>query len=215
MEKINITKATAINLSDCVVQNIEVGGLDQAENDECNELLGRALKRKFTELDEITQRLRLRYFVLKCTPHYDYYFCFFIIRLSAVVSEDSDGSNDDMTDEFENDINNLCVEDDFDLINFEEEARKFNVNYSNQKAEQKCKTQTLGPLSVETQPSTSDQKLLKNNSGNVDANKTSKDNGLLIEQSESESSSEIATSRSIVGEKNLIDGKVFADQNLL
>lgn len=128
-------------------------------------------------------------------------FAFIIIRLSAVVSEDSDGSNDDMTDEFDNDINNLCVEDDFDLINFEEEARKFNVNYSSQKAEQKCKTQTLGPLSVETQPSTSDQKLLENSSGNVD--KT----GLLIEQSQSESSSETATSRSILGQRNLIDGK--------
>lgn len=130
--------------------------------------------------------------------------------MSAVVSEDSDGSNDDMTEEFENDINNLCVEDDFDLINFEEEARKFNVNYSNQKAEQKCKTQTLGPLSVETQPSTSDQKLqLENNSGNVNVDKTksSKDSGLLIEQSESASSSETTTSRSTLGERNLIDGK--------
>lgn len=131
----------------------------------------------------------------------------FIIRLSAVVSEDSDGSNDDMTDEFENDINNLCVEDDFDLINFEEEARKFNVNYSSQKAEQKCKTQTLGPLSVETQPSTSDQKLLENSSGNVDKTKSSKDSGLLIEQSQSESSSATATSRSILGQRNLVDGK--------
>lgn len=58
-----------------------------------SELLSRALKRKFTELDEITQRLRQ--------------------RLSAVTNEDSDVSNDDFADEFERDLNSVCV--DFDL----------------------------------------------------------------------------------------------------
>ncbi|XP_076255909.1 uncharacterized protein LOC143193530 [Rhynchophorus ferrugineus] len=85
--------------------------------EDTNEPLNRALKRKFTELDEITQRLRS--------------------RLSEVVQEDSEESNDDMAEEFENDINNLCIEEDFDLINFEEEARKFNDNYNNQKSTSK------------------------------------------------------------------------------
>jgi hypothetical protein len=75
---------------------------------EPNELLGRALKRKFTELDEITQRLRL--------------------RLSKVTNDESDTSNDEIADEFERDINTLCVEDDFDMVDFEEEAHVFNVN---------------------------------------------------------------------------------------
>ncbi|VEN47129.1 unnamed protein product [Callosobruchus maculatus] len=70
---------------------------------EPSELLSRALKRKFVELDEITQRLRL--------------------RLSEVTNE-SDSSSDGMTEEFEKDINTLCVEDDFDTVNFEEEAKK-------------------------------------------------------------------------------------------
>lgn len=77
-------------------------------NFEPGELLGRALKRKFTELDEITQRLRL--------------------RLSKVTDE-SDTSNDEIADEFERDINTLCVEDDFDMVNFENEARTFNENH--------------------------------------------------------------------------------------
>lgn len=70
--------------------------------DEPGELLSRALKRKFTELDEITQRLKL--------------------RLSRVTNDGSDTSNDEMTDEFERDINNLCVEEDYDTINFEDET---------------------------------------------------------------------------------------------
>ncbi|XP_060531036.1 uncharacterized protein LOC132704799 isoform X2 [Cylas formicarius] len=70
-----------------------------------NEPLSRALKRKFIELDEITQRLRL--------------------RLSEVVSENPEDSNDDVVaEQFENDINTLCVEEDFDLVNFDDEARK-------------------------------------------------------------------------------------------
>lgn len=90
LEKINVTSATTIKLFDCISQNSEVG-LDQAENEECNELLGRALKRKFTELDEITQRLRLRYFVLNCLPHHDHYFYFLLLdcqRLSVKIRTD-------------------------------------------------------------------------------------------------------------------------------
>lgn len=71
---------------------------------EPSELLSRALKRKFTELDEITQRLRL--------------------RLSKVTEEDSDGSSDGVADQFEKDINTLSIEEDFDLINFEENVNK-------------------------------------------------------------------------------------------
>ncbi|KAI4462560.1 hypothetical protein MML48_4g00012375 [Holotrichia oblita] len=70
--------------------------------DEPGELLSRALKRKFTELDEITQRLKL--------------------RLSHVTNDESDNSNDDAADEFERDINTLCVEEDYDMINFETET---------------------------------------------------------------------------------------------
>ncbi|XP_008191715.1 C2 domain-containing protein 3 [Tribolium castaneum] len=77
---------------------------------EPGELLGRALKRKFTELDEITQRLRL--------------------RLSKVTNDESDTSNDEIADEFERDINTLCVEDDFDMVDFEKEAQKFNLNHT-------------------------------------------------------------------------------------
>nr|CAH7764653.1 unnamed protein product [Callosobruchus chinensis] len=73
------------------------------DQQEPSELLSRALKRKFVELDEITQRLRL--------------------RLSEVTNE-SDSSSDGMTDEFEKDINSLCIEDDFDTVNFELEAKK-------------------------------------------------------------------------------------------
>ncbi|XP_044255228.1 uncharacterized protein LOC123005506 [Tribolium madens] len=77
---------------------------------EPGELLGRALKRKFTELDEITQRLRL--------------------RLSKVTNDESDTSNDEIADEFERDINTLCVEDDFDMVDFEKEAEKFNFHHT-------------------------------------------------------------------------------------
>lgn len=60
-----------------------------------SEVLSRALKRKFTELDEITQRLRQ--------------------RLSAVTNEDSDVSNDDFADEFERDLNSVSVDTDLDV----------------------------------------------------------------------------------------------------
>uniref|UniRef100_A0AAR5PKG0 Uncharacterized protein n=2 Tax=Dendroctonus ponderosae TaxID=77166 RepID=A0AAR5PKG0_DENPD len=63
--------------------------------------LGRTLKRKFAELDGITQRLRL--------------------RLSEVVSDESeDPDTDKAADEFEHDINNLCVEEDFEMANFDD-----------------------------------------------------------------------------------------------
>lgn len=68
-------------------------------------MLSRALKRKFIELDEITQRLRL--------------------RLSDVTKDESDTSNDDLADEFERDINTLCVEDDYDMINLQTETVNF------------------------------------------------------------------------------------------
>lgn len=64
--------------------------------EEPSELLSRALKRKFTELEEITQRLRL--------------------RLADVTKDDSDTSNDEFADEFERDINTLHVEDDYNMI---------------------------------------------------------------------------------------------------
>lgn len=70
------------------------------DESEPSELLSRALKRKFVDLDEITQRLRL--------------------RLSKVTNNDSDASSDGTTEQFERDINTLCVEDDFDLVNFKE-----------------------------------------------------------------------------------------------
>ena len=69
--------------------------------DEPAESLSRALKRKFTELDEMTQRLRL--------------------RLSNVTNDDSDESaTDDFVEQFERDINTLCVEEDYDTVNFED-----------------------------------------------------------------------------------------------
>lgn len=76
------------------------------QSDESTELLSRALKRKFIELDEITQRLRL--------------------RLSDVTKDESDTSNDEIADEFERDINTLCVEDDYDTINLQNETDDFN-----------------------------------------------------------------------------------------
>ncbi|KAJ8945066.1 hypothetical protein NQ318_005246, partial [Aromia moschata] len=92
------------------VQDPENDETHTDEDAEPSETLSRALKRKFTELDEITQRLRL--------------------RLSKVTSEDSDASSDGAAEEFERDINTLCIEEDFDLINFEDESRKFNRNYN-------------------------------------------------------------------------------------
>lgn len=69
------------------------------EVEEPHETLSRALKRKFIELDEITQRLRL--------------------RLSNVTNDEAE-FNDELADEFEHDINTLCVEDDYNLIDFED-----------------------------------------------------------------------------------------------
>ncbi|XP_050315160.1 C2 domain-containing protein 3-like [Anthonomus grandis grandis] len=105
LEKVQKPKQTTAlpETSDCATSGI-INSLIP-DNAECNEVLSRALKRKFTELDEITQRLRL--------------------RLSEVVSEDSENSNDDIAEEFEQDINNLCIEEDFHLVDFEEEAKKF------------------------------------------------------------------------------------------
>lgn len=96
--------------------------------DEPGELLNRALKRKFTELDEITQRLRL--------------------RLSKVTDE-SDTSNDETADEFERDINTLCVEDDFDMLNFEQEARKFSLTH----------VREIGLLQTDKEPVSNKQKI--------------------------------------------------------
>ncbi|CAH1159661.1 unnamed protein product [Phaedon cochleariae] len=73
-------------------------------SNEASESLSRALKRKFTELDEITQRLRL--------------------RLSKVTN-DSDSSSDGFADEFEKDISSFRDEDNLD--DFTEEVRKLNV----------------------------------------------------------------------------------------
>lgn len=58
-------------------------------------------------MDEITQRLRL--------------------RLSDVTKDESDTSNDELTEEFERDINTLCVEDDYDMINLQTETDDFNA----------------------------------------------------------------------------------------
>lgn len=55
--------------------------------------LSRALKRKFTELDEITQRLRQ--------------------RLCAVTNDDFEETNDLFEDEFERDLNTICDDDDY------------------------------------------------------------------------------------------------------
>ncbi|KAF5286741.1 hypothetical protein FQA39_LY04163 [Lamprigera yunnana] len=60
------------------------------------ELLSRTLKRKFTELEEITQRLRS--------------------RLANVTKDDSDTSNDELADEFDRDINTLSIEEDYDML---------------------------------------------------------------------------------------------------
>lgn len=66
------------------------------------ELLSRALKRKFAELDEITQRLRL--------------------RLSHVTNDETEDVDDGIAEQFERDINTLSIEEDFDMINFEQET---------------------------------------------------------------------------------------------
>lgn len=82
------------------------------DDDEPNELLSRALKRKFTELDEITQRLRLR--LSKVTNEADN-----DDDNNDAECSNNNKNNDELTDEFERDINTLCVEDDFDMIDFE------------------------------------------------------------------------------------------------
>lgn len=87
----------------------------QVSEIEPSETFSRALKRKFTELDEITQRLRL--------------------RLSEVVEDDSDASSDVTADQFDKDINTLSIEEDFDLINFEKtgecQAPQINIEVEN------------------------------------------------------------------------------------
>lgn len=71
------------------------------------ELLSRALKRKFTELEEITQRLRS--------------------RLADVTKDDSDTSNDDFVDEFERDINTLSIEEDYDMLDLKSLSESNNL----------------------------------------------------------------------------------------
>ncbi|XP_018571653.1 uncharacterized protein LOC108911249 isoform X2 [Anoplophora glabripennis] len=97
--------------------------------DEPSEVFSRALKRKFTELDEITQRLRL--------------------RLSKVTNDDSDSSSDGVAEDFERDINTLCIEEDFDLIDFEEEAKKLNISHSKEN-EMNCESSTSKSLPLLT-----------------------------------------------------------------
>ncbi|XP_066246951.1 uncharacterized protein [Euwallacea similis] len=178
--------------------------LGQVDEGDCNELLGRALKRKFSELDEITQRLRL--------------------RLSEVVSEDSEDSSDDITEEFEHDINNLCIEEDFDLIDFEEEARKFNVNYSHHKAEKRSQARNASLFCGEPQPGSSKDCYEKNkcrNTSNVSEESGVKNSqsgehgsGLLMENKKTESKSESITSRSVYSSRSLADGKHRIDSLL-
>ncbi|KAF5284565.1 hypothetical protein FQR65_LT02391 [Abscondita terminalis] len=71
------------------------------------ELLSRALKRKFTELEEITQRLRS--------------------RLADVTKEDSDTSNDEFADEFEKDLNTLSIEEDYDMLDLKSLSESSNL----------------------------------------------------------------------------------------
>lgn len=78
----------------------------QTNPDNPDESLSRALKRKFIELDEITQRLRL--------------------RLSDVTKDEFVTANDDFADEFERDINTLCVEDDYDTVDLQMETDSYN-----------------------------------------------------------------------------------------
>ncbi|XP_044750077.1 uncharacterized protein LOC123310592 isoform X2 [Coccinella septempunctata] len=76
---------------------------DHSYEDEADgELLSRALKRQFAELDEITQRLRL--------------------RLSFVTKEETEEDDDEIAEQFEKDINTLSIEEDFDMVNFEHEV---------------------------------------------------------------------------------------------
>lgn len=69
------------------------------DEDDGGEILSRALKRKFAELDEITQTLRL--------------------RLSHVTNDETEEETDEFAEEFERDINTLSIEEDFDMVNFE------------------------------------------------------------------------------------------------
>ncbi|KAJ8937561.1 hypothetical protein NQ314_011796 [Rhamnusium bicolor] len=59
----------------------------------------------------------------------------YVYACQKVTNEDSDTSSDGAVEEFEKDINSLCIEEDFDLINFEEEARKLNSNHSKDNVE--------------------------------------------------------------------------------
>lgn len=88
----------------------DVANSPKEKVEETNETLSRALKRKFIELDEITQRLRS--------------------RLSNVTNDD-DAFNDDLADEFEHDINTLCVEDDYNLIDFDDETKQSHFSMRN------------------------------------------------------------------------------------
>ncbi|KAL1509796.1 hypothetical protein ABEB36_004478 [Hypothenemus hampei] len=111
LEKIEQTSVLKINVPETVTHT-DSEQLPAEGNDDCTELLSRAFKRKFTELDEISQRLRS--------------------RLSEIVNENSDDSKDmdDLTKQFEKDITNVYPEEELDLIEFESEARKFNENYT-------------------------------------------------------------------------------------
>ncbi|XP_025835098.1 C2 domain-containing protein 3-like [Agrilus planipennis] len=105
---------------------------------EPSELLNNALKRKFQELEEINQRLRS--------------------RLANVIQEDSD-SNDDFSEAFESDINMLCVEDDFDTIDFdklEKQKKHKNSNLLLQLEDNPEGAKHLTPFKLGTDPNKSD-----------------------------------------------------------
>ncbi|KAH1026500.1 hypothetical protein HUJ05_000163 [Dendroctonus ponderosae] len=94
--------------------------------------LGRTLKRKFAELDGITQRL----------------------RLSEVVSDESeDPDTDKAADEFEHDINNLCVEEDFEMANFDDTDNHTAAAESNPGPSGQNDSAELGVYSAEQQSS--------------------------------------------------------------
>lgn len=133
----------------------------------------------------------------------------FFRRLSEVVSEDSEGSNDDVTDEFEHDINNLCIEEDFDLINFEDQARKFSINHTNQKTEHKDKSSLSNLLSVEIEPGTSQQQCQEPvNNQDFDSDKLkSESSGVVTEKQDSGNTTESGTSRSLFTDKGLTEGR--------
>lgn len=135
---------------------------EEAQNDpidEPSETFSRALKRKFTELDEITQRLRL--------------------RLSKVMEDDSDGSSDGVADQFEKDINTLSIEEDFDLINFDEETMKFNKD--NSEGEKNSNSDTTNLLMTN-----SNQEMDNENKVGIESSKASNTNFESTDQSSDE-----------------------------